>query len=326
MWVVAGISALALPLALLTFEDKPPADRSAPWDIVAQLLAGVGCAAAFFGASELTTHRMMSVIVFLPLLAGAAMIVGLVLHQYHVRRPLMPVRILSTTIPVAGISVAMFAGAASVAMIELVQTGLKTRFSPSHAGALFWPEFGAALLATFAFATLFRRRALPLLPVAGLVLIAVAAVLLRDVASASELQIAVAAGLLGAGVGSSVGPALFVTGFTQENRLLQRVFSLVELLRGVAAFLAAPIVLHLAKTTGATPAAGLSNGMWLCFGIVCAGTLVAVYLPVLGRFRLHAPRIEEWLEGEGPALDSPPLGAGVRGEGLVPPLGRAGGL
>lgn len=323
LWIVAGISALALPLALLTFEDQPAADRSAPWDLVAQLLAGGGCAAAFFGASELTTHRLMSVIVFLPLAGGAALLVALVLQQYRVRRPLMPVRILATTVPVAGISVAILAAAASIALIDLVQTALKERFSPAHLGALFWPEFAAALLATFVFATLFRRRTLPLMPVAGLVLIAVSAVLLHDVASAPEARIALGGGLLGAGVGSSVAPALFVTGFTQENKMLQRVFSLVELLRGVAAFLAAPIILHLAKTTGATPAAGISNGIWVCFGIVCAGTLVAIYLPALGRFHLQPPRIEPWLRGEGPALDSPPLAAGVRGEGLLPALGPA---
>ncbi len=175
-------------------------------------------------------------------------------------------------------------------MIELVQTALKTRFSPAHVGALFWPEFGAALLATFAFATLFRRRSLPLLPVAGLVLIAVAAVLLRDVSSASEAQIASRRPCSASASARPSAPALFVTGFTQENKLLQRVFALVELLRGVAAFLAAPIILHLAKTAGASPAAGVSNGMWVCFGIVCAGTLIAVYLPVLGRFRLQRAR------------------------------------
>jgi predicted MFS family arabinose efflux permease len=52
MWIVAGVGALALVLALLTYEDDPPADRDAPWDVVALVLAGGGCAAAFFGASS----------------------------------------------------------------------------------------------------------------------------------------------------------------------------------------------------------------------------------------------------------------------------------
>lgn len=318
MWVAAAVSALALPLALLTYEDKPAANRSAPWDLVAQILAGAGCAAAFFGASELATHRFTSLVCLLPLLAGLGLLAALVLHQYHARHPLMPLRMLATTLPVAGILVAMCAGAASVALIQLVQGALKTRFSPAHVGALFWPEFGAALVATFVFATLFRRRWLPLLPLAGLVLIAVAAVLLRHVASASEATIALAAGLLGLGVGSSVAPALFLAGFSQRSTQVQRVFAIVELFRGVAAFLAAPIVLHLAKTVSPDKAAGTETGVWVCFAIVCAGVLVAVYLPLLARLRLHAPRIETWLEGEEPALDSPPLAHGVRGEGLLP--------
>ncbi len=125
-WLVAGAGAIALLFVLLTFEDQPPQDRSAPWDFVALALAGGGSAAAFFGASELQTHRMLSSIVFIPLLSGVAMIVLLVVHQYAAKRPLMPVSQLATTKPVTGIIVAMSAGAASVAVIELTEQALKT--------------------------------------------------------------------------------------------------------------------------------------------------------------------------------------------------------
>jgi MFS family permease len=73
-WIVAGFGVLALLFALLTFEDQAPQDPSAPRDWVGLVLAGGGAAAAFFGASELLTHRMLDVIVFVPLAAGAAMI------------------------------------------------------------------------------------------------------------------------------------------------------------------------------------------------------------------------------------------------------------
>src|SRR5579875_2039672 len=63
-WCVAGCSAGALLLVVLTFEDVPPADEQAPWDFVSLALAAVGCAATFFGASELMTHAMLSTIVF----------------------------------------------------------------------------------------------------------------------------------------------------------------------------------------------------------------------------------------------------------------------
>ena len=48
-WIVAGIALLALLMAVLTFEDAPPADPSAPTDLTAIALAAVGCAAAFIG-------------------------------------------------------------------------------------------------------------------------------------------------------------------------------------------------------------------------------------------------------------------------------------
>src|SRR6202044_825084 len=55
-WVVAGISLTALVLSVLTFEDAPPADPTAPRDPVAITMAAVGAASAFFGASQLLTH------------------------------------------------------------------------------------------------------------------------------------------------------------------------------------------------------------------------------------------------------------------------------
>src|SRR5207302_8359154 len=91
-WIVAGLGAVALVFVLLTFEDQPPQDRSAPWDWVAVVLAGVGSAAAFFGASELLTHSLMDLIVFLPLVVGLVMIIALVAYEYRIKRPLMPVR------------------------------------------------------------------------------------------------------------------------------------------------------------------------------------------------------------------------------------------
>jgi len=77
-WIVAAIAAVALVLAVLTFEDAPPANPDSPRDLPAIALAGVGCVAAFFGASELTSHRFLDPVTILPLLGGLAAIVALV--------------------------------------------------------------------------------------------------------------------------------------------------------------------------------------------------------------------------------------------------------
>src|ERR1700761_3396173 len=74
-WIIAGVAVLALVLAVLTFEDAPPANLDAPRDVPAIGMAAAGCVAAFFGASELTSHPFVSAMVLAPLLAGLAIIV-----------------------------------------------------------------------------------------------------------------------------------------------------------------------------------------------------------------------------------------------------------
>ncbi|HWF33155.1 MAG TPA: MFS transporter [Solirubrobacteraceae bacterium] len=323
-WIVAGVSALALLFVLLTFEDQPPQDRSAPWDWVAQTLAGLGCAAAFFGASELQTHPLLSLIVFAPLVCGAAMILLLLLFERTIERPLIPVRSLMSTLPLTGVLIAMCAGAASVALVELAQSALQSKASPGHAAMLFWPEFGAAVMTALFFGAILRTRLIPVLALSGLLALAAGAAVLSGVARGPDSLVAVGSGLVGLGVGASVSPALFTAGFSLPSEQIQRVFAVVELLRGVAAFMFAPIVLHLSKTVSSDPATGIRDGVWLCFGIAAGGGLLAIYLYVLGRVRLRPPKLERWLEGEGPAFDSPELAAGIRGERALAPLERDG--
>jgi MFS family permease len=318
-WLVAGAGFIAWLFVWLTWEDVEPQDRSSPWDWVAMILAGGGCSAAFFGASELETHPFVSVIVMLPLLAGLLGIIGLVLHQYKVKRPLMPVRQLATTKPVAGIIVALCAGAASVAAIDLVETALQSGVPPAHAGSLFWPQLGGAFLAAALFGLLVRTRFMALLPFVGLIVLAGGIVIVTGVATGPQTLVIVGSGLLGLGVGSAVAPALFVAGFSLASAQIQRVFALIELLRAVAAFMAAPVILHIAMTVNGGPkAAGLSTALWVCFGLAVSGSLISLYIWILGRARLQAPDTERWEEGEEPAWDSPPLAAGIR-PGLAQP-------
>jgi len=108
-WIVAGIAAAGLAMSLLTFQDAPPADRAAPRDPAALGLAAAGSVAAFWGASELTTHRFLDPVAVVPLLAGLALIIGLWVYQYHAPRPLLTLRSLASTIPVTGVVVAICA-------------------------------------------------------------------------------------------------------------------------------------------------------------------------------------------------------------------------
>jgi MFS family permease len=311
-WIVCGVGGLALLLSLLTFEDSPAQDPEAPRDWAAILLAGSGCAAAFFGASELQTHRMLDLIAFAPLLSGVALLVALIVHQMTARDPLMPMRQLVHTFPVAAITIAISAGAASIALIELAQTALKGHGSPLHTGALFLPELGGAVITALLFGALVRTRFVPALAWLGLLALAAGAAVLTGVAGGPDTLVIIGSGLVGLGVGASVAPALFTTGFSLRSAQLQRVFAMLELLRGAAAFAVGPIILHLAMTTGGSTKAGIQIGVWVCFAIVVVGAVVSLYVFILGRARLQVPDIANWEEHGEPAWESPPLAAGIR--------------
>ena len=86
------------------------------------------------------------------------------------------------------------------------------------------------------FGALIRTRFVPALAWLGLVMLAGGAAVLTGVAGGPQSLVIVGSGLVGIGVGSSVAPALFTTGFSLRAGQLPRVFAMLELLRGAAAF------------------------------------------------------------------------------------------
>ena len=306
--IVAGIALVAFLLSLLTFEDAPPADLSAPRDLPAIGLAAGGCAAAFFGASELFSHKFLSAVTFGPLLGGLTLIVLLTVYQYRASRPLLTVRtMLSSTIPVAGIVVALAAAAASVSAIELTANLLAAGHGPLRIGLLFLPELGGAVLTAVLLGRLLPRRAIHYLPLAGMLFLAAGIGIFRIELPPSQALTAVGSAVTGIGLGAAVAPALFVAGLSLGAANLQRVFAIVELYRAVAAFMIAPVFIHFAVGKHATGVA-----MWVGLGLALGGAALAVLLYVLGGARPQTPQLERFMAGEGPAWYSPPLLAAVR--------------
>jgi MFS family permease len=312
-WIVVGISVVALVLAVLTFEDAPAANPEAPRDLPAIGLALVGCLAAFFGASELTSHRFLNPEAIVPLLGGLAAIVVLVVYQYRAKRPLLTIRtMLTSTMPVAGVAVALFAAAASVSATALTAGVLAGRYSPLHIGVLYLPEVAGAVITAVALGLVITRRAMHYLPLVGMVFLAAGiAVFLIEVPSSQELTL-LGSGLTGIGLGATVAPALFVAGFSLDAFNLQRVFAIVELLRAVAAFMIAPIFAHFAATVGGNADVGTRIALWIGFGLAVGGAVVGVVLYLLGGARPQKPDIARFLAGERPAWYSPPLLARLR--------------
>jgi MFS family permease len=312
-WIIAGISAAALVLSLLTFEDAPPADLDAPKDPIALGLAAVGCVAAFYGASELLTHRFLEPQTLAPLAGGLALIVALVVNQYGSKRPLLTIRsMLTSTVPVAGIVVALTAAAASVTATDLTATVLAPHYTALHLGLLFLPELAGALLTAGLLGMVLRRRELHYLPLVGMAFLAAGIAVFRIQVPPTQGLTLLGSALTGIGLGAAVAPALFVAGFSLPSASLQRVFAIVELLRAVAAFLIAPVFAHFATTVGGDPRTGTGIVLWIGLGIAVVGAASAVLLYALGRARPQTPDLQRFMDGDGPAWYSPPLLAGIR--------------
>jgi MFS family permease len=319
-WTVAAISAAALVLALLTFEDAPPADRTAPWDPVAIGLAAAGSVAAFFGASQLLTHRFLDLSSVVPLLGGLALVVVLIVYQFRARRALLTIRGLASTMPVSGIVIALFGAAASVSATGLTANLLAARYGPLHVGLLYLPELGGAVLTAFALGALIDKRQIHYLPLAGMVFLAAGIAAFRVTTPPSQALTLIGSGLTGIGLGATVAPALFVAGMSLPSMNLQRVFAMIELLRAVAAFMIAPVFAHFAATVGGSLQSGTGIALLIGVGLALGGAVLAVLLYVLGGARPQTPDIARFMDGESGAWYSPPLMAAVRGRPGRPAL------
>lgn len=323
-WIIAGIAVLALLMAALTFEDAPPADLDAPRDLKAIGLAAVGCAAAFIGAAQLTTHSFTDPAALAPMVGGLALIVVLIAYQFRARRPLLTVRtMLTSSIPVAGVGLALFAAAASVAATALTAEVFMQTYSPVQVGLLYLPELGGAIVMAFVFGAVISRRAMHYLPLVGMALLAAGIVVFRLAIPANQPLALLASLLTGLALGATVAPALFVAGFSLQSNSLQRVFAIIELLRAVAAFMVAPIFAHFAATAAGGLTAGAGDALWVGFGLSVGGAIFGVAVYVLSGARPQRPDLDQFLDGESPAWYSPPLLARLR-PGLPAPITSSG--
>lgn len=312
-WIIAAIAIAALLLAVLTYEYQPPADRTAPWDFGATGLAAVGAVAAFWGASELLTHRFVGPWTIGPLIFGLAVIVVLIIHQYRVRRPLLIIRpMLQSTIPVAGIVIALFAAAASVSATSLTATLQTSLYSPVHLGLLYLPELAGAILTAILLGLVITRREMQLLPLAGMLCLGAGIGILRVELPPSQTLTLIGSAVTGIGLGATVAPALFAAGFSLPSTNLQRVFAIVELMRAVAAFMIAPVFAHFAATIGGNLRAGTGIAPWIGLGLALLGAAASAAIYLLGGARPETPDIDGFIDGDSPAWYSPPLLARLR--------------
>ncbi|MFU8875727.1 MFS transporter [Micromonospora sp. SL4-19] len=220
-WGVAAVAGVALLFSVLTFPDTPPQDPSTPWDIVALGLGITGCGAAFYGAGALQAGMSADARSLVPLIVGVALIVFLVVYEYRLPNPLVPVKALTTSVPLAGLFAALAASAAAFGAMVLLLGVLRTVGKPITTALVFLPEFIAAIAVAGLFAALFRTRFTPLLTAGGLLMVVASAALLVVALPAIGPALAGATGLIGLGVAAAVSPALFLVGLSLRAKSIR---------------------------------------------------------------------------------------------------------
>lgn len=316
--VVALAGAVNVGLGRLVVAPTPPKEPDRAVDTVGVALAVAGTALAFYGSVVLETGPEAPVGWACAAL-GLGSLGALLVQQYRSDDPFVPVKPLSTSLPVLGLACAMISGAAFVALLELVETLLtQGRGTPALAAGLeLWPAVAGAAVAALVFRALFASAFVSLVALGGMLALALgSAVLGAGAFESGSVSVEVGAALLGLGAGATVSPSLFLAAFGVPLKQLGPTFALVELLRSAAAFLPGPVLLGfaLAAARGSVPGAPpllapmlavARIGAWLIAGVLAATALgLVVAFRRLG-LALEPPDLTAWHDRDELALASP---------------------
>jgi hypothetical protein len=306
---------LGLIIAALGYPAFDPPDPGLRLDKSAIWLAVAATFLPFFATSALGGISFGSPVFLVPFLLGLVALVALIVVEYRKREPLMPVKALSSQLPVTGTAVAMIAGAVFVTAVELGQLFLAkvAMVDPGSAGLMCWPMPIGLLVAAVLFGVLLPTRWLPVLVNGGLVGLGLGTALLLVVADRGtpSALFGWAMLLLGFGAGATVSPGLFLAAFGVPSQSLGRAFALVELLRSEAGYAVAPVVAAVAQGAGSL-ASGVRTGLIVTLVLTGLGLVVALVLPAVSGARLRAPDLAGWLAGDGKALPSPATATHLR--------------
>ncbi|WP_347359832.1 MFS transporter [Streptomyces sp. 150FB] len=317
---IAVLAAIGLAVGTMAFAPNEPPAKGARFDWTAIPLAVAATALPFFGVSWLTRGNFSDWEFIAPVVVGILAGMLLLVSQYVKTTPLMPVRIISNTLPVTGTLNAMVVGAAFTTLLELVEVYMLqvSGYSPVKTGLLIAPEIGGIVVSAILFSKVMSTRLTPYLALSGLLsIVAAAGVLLALTPSNVTTIVPIVAILLGYGAGAGVVPGLFLAGFSVYSTQLGPTFALVELVRSEAAFLIGPVLVHLAVIQGS-----FTGGFQLAVEIMLAFTgASAIVLPgvfLLGGARPEPPDLAGWLAGTSTGYHSPPLGSAIRKSAPTP--------
>jgi len=313
-----GACNFLLAFSALPLDDAP--DNQMRFDASAILLGLAATALPFWGASELTAHDFDSPLFWAPMTAGLTAFVALLITEYYKKDALSPIARMWSTFPITGMLAAMIGGGILVTFLLLVvQSQLSISGSaPLTIGLTVSPQIVGTLIAAVVVGWALRTRYMPLTILSGmLILLAAGALLLIHDEGRINLLYFAASGLLGLGAGLTVAPGLFMSGFPLPAVILGRIFALLELVRSVADFVLAPVMVKIARldSSGAPlTGPGVDHAIMITMVIGALVTLLGVAVYSLGRQGLPRPDLHAWLEQGGVAIHSTPLLAALRSD------------
>ncbi len=312
------VGAGVFSLALFTLADQRPPKPDLRFDRAGIALAFGATVLPFWGVAELSGPGFSSPLFGAPLGIGLICFVAMIVVEYRKQEPLAPVKQMWHTFPMIGTFAAMMGGAAFVTFLSLAEQALQqVGGHPALAtGIAFWPEVPGVIISALALGLLYRTRYLPVLILAGMLcLIGAGVLLLRVPQNPDQPALLGAAALLGIGAGATVAPGLNVAALCLRVQIVGRTLALVELVRSVADYILAPVMLGIARLAsgGATPNAhGIGVAVALTLMIAGAVTFLGIGLHLLGGARLPRPDIDRWLNEDEPALPSPLIAEPLR--------------
>lgn len=311
----AGLGGFTALVAALSLPKIDPPNPDLPFDYIGIVLALGATVLPFWASGELQSNQFAGLLVVVPLALGLGCFLALMLVEYHQQEPLAPIKKMWIAVPVIGTLVAMFGGGVFYTYVELtVEYLLKVEHLT---GMTFWPQLIGTVIASIMLGALFPTRYLALLAYAGMLMLVGAGAILVVFSGHDERSLLLAAiGVLGLGAGATVAPGLFMAGLSLPAQMLGRVFALIELVRSVANFLLAPVVMRIGRDLsgpgGKLDFSGYHAAVWVTLWIRVAGIILILFLHVASRVRLHRPDLEGWLKQNRTAVASPPLMRALR--------------
>ncbi len=317
---LALVGMLVLLVATFTLPNDEPPNPTMRFDREGVLLALLGTALPFFAAGELTSHGFTSAIVLVPFAVGIVAFVAMLVVECCTKEPISPVKRIDSTLPVVGIIVSSIGGGIYITLVlRVLQFETTVRQQPAlSAGFALWPQVVGVLIASFLLGKVLKTRFLALFALTGmLAILAGASLLLRFEQTSPIALLWSATALLGLGAGATVAPGLWFAGMSVESKLVGRIIALVELIRSMANFIMAPVLIKIAITISGGGALFTTRGfhasVLIALGATAIAVLIAVTLYVAGGPGLQRPDIRRWLKADEPAFESPELFALLRG-------------